>query len=307
VEIIEDDSLEKDETFTIEFELEDKPGVKYGENKTCTVTIAGNEELQHLAVQVAGIISAEFDKMNVETDSWGGQFIAAMSVEGEPGAEPVVFDYVMHLLTFGWKLVFACIPPTSYSGGWATFGVGLGFIGLLTAFVADIASIFGCLISLPDTITAITFVALGTSLPDTFASKTAAVGDPTADASISNVTGSNSVNVFLGLGLPWLIATISHSASDFLPSIDGADPSQAKFEKGSYVMVAGDLGLSVVVFCVCAVACLATVYWRRFAGLGELGGPEGPKKATAAFFLLLWFAYVMVSSLKAKRKIDWSI
>ena len=33
---------------------------------------------------------------------------------------------------------------------------------------------------------------------DTFASKTAAIEDETADASVGNVTGSNAVNVFLG-------------------------------------------------------------------------------------------------------------
>jgi solute carrier family 8 (sodium/calcium exchanger) len=38
-------------------------------------------------------------------------------------------------------------------------------------------------------ITAITFVALGTSLPDLFASMSAAAQSPTADASIGNVTG----------------------------------------------------------------------------------------------------------------------
>merc|ERR1719230_979114 len=70
------------------------------------------------------------------------------------------------------------------------------------------AALFGCCAGLLDPITAITFVALGTSLPDTFASKTAAVQDPYADASIGNVTGSNSVNVFLGLGLPWLIGGV---------------------------------------------------------------------------------------------------
>ena len=36
--------------------------------------------------------------------------------------------------------------------------------------------------------------------------------DDTADNSIGNVTGSNSVNVFLGLGLPWLIAAIYWTA-----------------------------------------------------------------------------------------------
>lgn len=52
------------------------------------------------------------------------------------------------------------------------------------------------------------FVAIGTSLPDTFASKYAAMNEKTADNAIGNVTGSNSVNVFLGLGLPWVIAAI---------------------------------------------------------------------------------------------------
>ena len=51
-------------------------------------------------------------------------------------------------------------------------------------------------------------VALGTSLPDTFASKVAAINEDSADAAIGNITGSNSVNVFLGLGIPWVVACI---------------------------------------------------------------------------------------------------
>jgi solute carrier family 8 (sodium/calcium exchanger) len=66
---------------------------------------------------------------------------------------------------------------------------------------------FGCVCGIEDSVTAITFVALGTSLPDTFASMSAAKNSETADSAIGNVTGSNSVNVFLGLGLPWLIST----------------------------------------------------------------------------------------------------
>lgn len=57
-------------------------------------------------------------------------------------------------------------------------------------------------------VTAITIVAIGTSLPDTFASMTAAQQSEFADSAIGNVTGSNSVNVFLGLGFPWLISAI---------------------------------------------------------------------------------------------------
>merc|ERR1719240_1315364 len=88
------------------------------------------------------------------------------------------------------------------------FILSLVFIGALTAVIGDLAELFGCVIGMPDAITAITFVALGTSMPDLFASKSAATQDPTADASIVNVTGSNSVNVFLGLGLPWTIGAI---------------------------------------------------------------------------------------------------
>lgn len=69
----------------------------------------------------------------------------------------------------------------------------------LTYIVAPLASMFGCAVGLSDLMTAIVFVALGTSLPDTFASYQAAVQASDADAAIGNVTGSNSVNVFLGM------------------------------------------------------------------------------------------------------------
>ena len=59
-------------------------------------------------------------------------------------------------------------------------------------------------------ITAITLVALGTSMPDTFASRQAAMQEKWADSAIGNINGSNAVNVFLGLGLPWLIASVYH-------------------------------------------------------------------------------------------------
>jgi hypothetical protein len=74
------------------------------------------------------------------------------------------------------------VPPTDYCGGWACFFIALGVIGLVTALIGDLASLFGCVMGLEDEITAITFVALGTSLPDAFASKTAAVNDDNADA-----------------------------------------------------------------------------------------------------------------------------
>merc|ERR1719230_265912 len=119
-------------------------------------------------------------------------------------------------------------------------------IGVVTAFIGDMAGLLGCSLGIEDLITAITFVALGTSLPDTFASQTAAKQDPFADAAIVNVTGSNSVNVFLGIGLPWMI---------------GAFYWQLKEGKAMPVGAAG-LDFSVVVFSVCACFCLALLAIR---------------------------------------------
>jgi solute carrier family 8 (sodium/calcium exchanger) len=117
-------------------------------------------------------------------------------------------DAFLHLICIGWKLFFAIVPPPHFLGGWACFIGSLAFIGIVTAVVGEFANLFGCVLGIKPAITAITFVALGTSLPDTFASMAAAQAEKFADSAVGNVTGSNSVNVFLGLGLPWVIAVI---------------------------------------------------------------------------------------------------
>jgi solute carrier family 8 (sodium/calcium exchanger) len=53
-------------------------------------------------------------------------------------------------------------------GGWLCFTVSIIVIGLLTAIIGDLASHFGCTIGLKDTVNALSFVALGTSLPGAF-------------------------------------------------------------------------------------------------------------------------------------------
>lgn len=117
-------------------------------------------------------------------------------------------DALIHFFSIGWKVLFACCPPPHWGGGLPCFVAAICFIGALTAVVAEIAGAMGCVMGLKPGLTAITFVAIGTSLPDTFASMTAARNSSNADSAVGNITGSNSVNVFLGLGLPWVIAVI---------------------------------------------------------------------------------------------------
>lgn len=188
-------------------------------------------------------------------------------------------EWAMHIIALPWKLAFALfIPPTEYAGGWICFSFSLLCIGGLTSIICDFAELFGCITGVKDSITAITFVALGTSMPDLFASRTSAVQDDTADASIVNVTGSNSVNVFLGIGLPWTLGAAYWSAQGRTFRVNG-----------------GDLGFSVMVFFVGAIVALAVIHFRRVRYGGELGGPVGPKILSGILFVLLWGFYVGLS------------
>uniref|UniRef100_A0A8C5HLY1 Sodium/calcium exchanger 2-like n=1 Tax=Gouania willdenowi TaxID=441366 RepID=A0A8C5HLY1_GOUWI len=225
----------------------------------------------------------------IGTYSWREQFVEAVTVsadDDEEGREeqlPSCYDYVMHFLTVFWKVLFACVPPTEYWNGWACFIVSISSIGFLTAIIGDLASHFGCTVGLRDTVTAVVFVALGTSIPDTFASKVAAMQDQHADASVGNVTGSNAVNVFLGIGVAWSVAAIYWKIKG---DVFRVDP--------------GSLAFSVTLFTIFAFICMAVLLFRRRPSIGgELGGPRMSRLLTSLLFLGLWFLYILFSSLEA--------
>ena len=75
------------------------------------------------------------------------------------------------MLSLPFKVIFAFAPPPNFAGGWPCFVTALVLIGGLTALIGDLATHVGCCLGLLPAVTAITFVAMGTSLPDTFASK----------------------------------------------------------------------------------------------------------------------------------------
>uniref|UniRef100_H3D8J9 Calx-beta domain-containing protein n=1 Tax=Tetraodon nigroviridis TaxID=99883 RepID=H3D8J9_TETNG len=229
----------------------------------------------------------------VGSSSWREQFVSAVTVsavgdddEEESGEErlPSCFDYIMHFLTVFWKVLFAFVPPTEYWSGWACFFVSISLIGVLTAITGDLASHFGCTIGLKDSVTAVVFVALGTSVPDTFASKVAAIQDQYADASIGNVTGSNAVNVFLGIGVAWTIAAVAWRTKGQTFKVDP-----------------GNLAFSVGLFTALALVCVTTLLYRRRASVagGELGGPRTCKVLTSILFVSLWLIYILLASLEA--------
>lgn len=99
---------------------------------------------------------------------------------------------------------------------------------------------------------------------------------------MGNITGSNSVNVFLGLGLPWVIATLYYSSQD--PPTD-------------YNVPAKGLTLSVVLFICCSLCAIFLLIARRIALKGELGGGRVGRILSFSFLVSLWLTYVIISSL----------
>jgi len=313
--IVDEEVYEKNMYFAIEV---DEPKWAFRDEKAGLESLAEEEkkvaelgaprlgEITKLIVRIReskefkGTVDKLLKKTNmslmVGASSWKDQFVEAFSVsagdedeeegDGEEGGEealPSCMDYTMHFLTFFWKVAFATVPPCEYWSGWACFVVSIIQIGVCTAIVGDVASHLGCTIGLKDTVTAITFVALGTSVPDTFASKVAAVQDEYADSSIGNVTGSNGVNVFLGIGVAWSMAAIYHWAYDDI-----------------FEVSPGSLGFCLTIFCILAVVAILLLVIRRspkVAG-GELGGPPLCKKISASFFFGFWFLYVILSALE---------
>jgi len=243
-----------------------------------------------------------WDEINMGHSHYKDQFIEAAYVGGsrESQQEAGKLDWALHIASLPWKIIFATVPPTDFAGGWATFFAALSMIGVLTALIGDLANLLGCALDIKAPVVAVTLVALGTSLPDTFASMISASQDPTADNSIGNVTGSNSVNVFLGLGLPWMMGAIYWK-------INGATPewvtrgkeigwwdAQSHLQEydGAFVVVGGSLGPSVGVFCGLATTCIISLVLRRkFLG-GELGGERLKARLSAAFLLCLWIIYI---------------
>jgi len=227
---------------------------------------------------------------------WREQFASSVLCNGswEDQKYATVLDWVFHIVALPWKLLFALCPSSQYLGGWVCFVGSLFFIGLVTALIADLAEIFGCVLDIDGMMTGITFVALGTSMPDLFASKIAATEEPTADASIVNVTGSNSVNVFLGVGLPWTLAAIYWSVTGRTEEWEREYGHVVGSGRFGFVVEAGSLAFSVVCFTFCASVALCLLFLRRKLLGCELGGPTGPKVAATVSMVSLWLGFVFL-------------
>uniref|UniRef100_A0A803NQU3 Sodium/calcium exchanger membrane region domain-containing protein n=1 Tax=Cannabis sativa TaxID=3483 RepID=A0A803NQU3_CANSA len=182
-----------------------------------------------------------------------------------------------------WKLMFAFVPPYNIAHGWVAFISSLIFISGIAYIVTEFTDLISCVTGINPYVIAFTALASGTSWPDLVASKIAAERQTTADSAIANITCSNSVNIYVGIGVPWLIDT----AYNFIA-----------YGEPLHIENAAGLSFSLLVFFSTSVGCIAVLVFRRLTLGAELGGPKLWAWLTSAYFMLLWLIFVVLSSLR---------
>ncbi|GAU43754.1 hypothetical protein TSUD_36480 [Trifolium subterraneum] len=219
---------------------------------------------------------------------WRQQFVDALTVESQQSKKMDniyirIAKIFWQLLLLPWRFMFAFVPPCHIAHGWISFICSLIFISGIAYIVTKITDLISCVTGINAYVIAFTALAGGTSWPDLVASKIAAERQKTADSAIANITCSNSVNIYVGIGVPWLIDTLYNFIA---------------YREPLRIQNAGGLSFSLIVFFATSVGCISVLILRRIVFGAELGGPRLWAWITCAFFMLLWVIFVVLSSLK---------
>ena len=122
---------------------------------------------------------------------------------GSPSAVP------LHVLSLPWRYAFYyTIPDCSVFGSEHRYGVAfcmsIMWISGISYCMVSWAARVGCIIGIPEVVMGTLVVAAGTSIPDALGSIAVAKAGE-GDMAVANAVGSNVFDIWLGLGLPWLI------------------------------------------------------------------------------------------------------
>lgn len=118
-------------------------------------------------------------------------------------------DVPLHLLSLPWRYAFHCTIPkcdSSRHANWiaVSFLASILWISMISYWMVSWASRVGCIFGIPEVVMGTLVVAAGTSIPDALGSIAVAKAGE-GDMAVANAIGSNIFDIWLGLGLPWLI------------------------------------------------------------------------------------------------------
>uniref|UniRef100_A0A1J3DSA2 Magnesium/proton exchanger n=1 Tax=Noccaea caerulescens TaxID=107243 RepID=A0A1J3DSA2_NOCCA len=221
-------------------------------------------------------------------DIWKHQFVDAVTLESSESKKVDsiylrIAKCLWQLLLAPWKILFAFVPPCNIAHGWIAFICSLIFISGVAFVVTRLTDLISCVTGINPYVIAFTALAAGTSWPDLVASKIAAERQLTADSAIANITCSNSVNIYVGIGVPWLINTVYNYFA---------------YREPLYIENAKGLSFSLLIFFATSVGCIVVLVLRRLILGAELGGPRLWAWLTSIYFMMLWVVFVVLSSLK---------
>lgn len=263
IKIIDDDVYEADETFSLKI-LEPSFGATIGLIFESQITILNDDVIEGVVQRLKAMLNYNDHKYKRASRSWRIQFAEAISPP--PKDERTPLEMALYVVVLPWSALCGAMPPPDIYTGWPRFLVSLTLTGICTGLIGDFAALFGCVLGLSDYVTAITIVALGTSLPDTFASIVAAKADRSADAAIVNVTGSNAVNVFLGLGIAWMIGACyweGNATEEWVQRVGASNLKVvAEHPNGVLFVDAGTISLSVGIYAILAMSTIGILYLR---------------------------------------------
>jgi len=118
--------------------------------------------------------------------------------------------WLWYILKAPWLGLFTItIPHTDKCPNlyYLTFIMCIVWMGGLCFVEVILVSFMGCTWNIDATVLGITFLAVGTSVPDAIASLIVARNGE-GDMAIANAVGSNVFDMLLGLGLPWFIGDL---------------------------------------------------------------------------------------------------
>ena len=151
---------------------------------------------------------------------------------------------------------------------WLVFFVSISMIALLSYVLVESAVVMAEILQIPSVIIGLTILAVGTSIPDLISSIIVAK-QGRGGMAISNALGSNIFDIFIGLGLPWLLYILIYGKN--------------------VAVVTENLNSSIVLLFATVVAILFLLIIRRWK-IGKYSG---------LFLITLYITYVVWAIIQA--------
>ena len=208
--------------------------VRFTSRTEFTITVPGNELVfkteEHLAnvtrqwVKCIGRRIEHFKTMSPTSSAQAAMMEADQADEEDeefhdlltvPESLPGKMRFVLSLpLLVAFKFSIVDVRKKKYTQCYPiTMGSAIIWLAILAEGMMRGADASGCILGISEDLMGLTITAVGTSLPNLFASIFVA-RQGLGNMSVSNAFGSNTFNIFIALALPWLVGAILAGHND---------------------------------------------------------------------------------------------